>query len=178
MGIKRQPDASNTKTNGFPGGKRLKTMLTVSLCPLWELIPILREQVEKMLMLLVADYNAVQRIIIAVSELLENGVKYTTAGAIVLSLAFAEDPGRIMVKVTNKSSVRHIRVLKQVVTGMRKADRQTFYIEMLKQRHQRRSMSRKGIARINFECNGRLKMTTTPDRTVQIEVLFFLEERG
>ncbi len=170
-----QPDRlSILQASRLPKGKRLKTILSMQLYPLWELIPIVREHVKKVLSLLVKNNNIIDRITIAVSELLENGVKYASSGLVFLSLAYADDPSRLVIKVANKSNLHHAQVLKQFKTAMGKKDQQTFYMQSLKQKHRQHGMSQKGLARINYETGGRLKLTVTADQSVQMEVLFLI----
>lgn len=156
--------------------KEKKTILSFSMYPLWEMVPLVRHQIKRILLLIVGDVALVDKIAMSASELLENSVKYTNHDQITFRLDYQKRLQYIDLTVANKSTVRHAKQLLSLVKAMKTKDQESFYLQKLMEKHVDQTISHKGIARINYETGQIIKMSYNKEKWLTVKLRFTLLE--
>jgi hypothetical protein len=133
-----------------------ETLLRVSLRPTTELIAAVREFAQELTAEVLGDREIGSRVALAVHELLENAVKYSTDGEAVVSVAIAERDGRPLasVTVTNRIGAERVAALREALDELSAAaDPQAFYRDVMLRGALRASGSGLGLARIRAEAD-------------------------
>lgn len=161
-GLKKQ--VKGIKTMRFYN-TRDKCFLELIFGPKWKYIATVRAFLQSFLTVSLKRGLAKAEIIsMAVSELLENSIKYGTESGIKVFVELAETEDRIIVSVENFSSKESIAELLKEVKRVKSGPADKIYLEKMQEAAMRTDGgSQLGLARIRHEANAEISVTVTDD---------------
>lgn len=137
--------------------------------PRWKYISAVRSFIQNFLVVGLEDTQKASTIAMAVSELLENAVKYANGEDTHIRLEVKPDGSHIALHVENSAAPENISVLKEVFDQVTNGDPFQIYIEAMKKAATRTDgKSRLGLVRIRYETGGKLKFSLLPENRVRI----------
>ncbi|MBN2444736.1 MAG: hypothetical protein JXJ04_25495 [Spirochaetales bacterium] len=143
-------------------GVRLRSeaaYLDVAITRDWESIPLAMEFFTDFTILRMNNCEDTHKIGIAVSELLENAVKYSGKEIIRIKLNKAEKGNTITLHVINKTNKKHARRLIARIKELNSIDSLTYYIQRMKESIKNKEESAGlGLARVYHETEAKLSV--------------------
>ncbi|MCX8059147.1 MAG: hypothetical protein N3A58_07015 [Spirochaetes bacterium] len=131
--------------------------LDITFGPVWDYIPLTRNFIENFLLINLIEKKNISKISLAVSELLENAIKYTKNDVIRLKLIKKVKENIIDIHVFNYSDKKHAETLKEYLKVMYTKDPLEFYLEKMKNISKtNKENSSIGLARINYEAKAKI----------------------
>lgn len=144
--------------------------------PRWTYISCVRKFVASFFMIGLADKERAEQISMAVSELLENAVKYASDQRDgYLRIAIQQNRSEVDVCVKNLAEPHQINILRREFALVHAGDPESVYLAKMQEAAANEEQSRLGFARIRFESGARLELETTDDE-VTIHAIFSLEQ--
>lgn len=132
--------------------------LDITFGPVWDYIPLTRNYIENFLLINLIEKKNISKISLAVSELLENAIKYTNNDVIRLKLIKKINENILEVHVYNFSDKEHAEILKNYLKVMYSKDPLEFYLEKMKEISKgNKENSSLGLARINYEAKAKIE---------------------
>jgi hypothetical protein len=157
--------ASIDKPEGF---------IRLSFGPKWKYVACVRSFIQNFLSISIADSKKADKISLAVSELVENAVKYNSKENTNLKVEVsAKNSDEIIVETENFSTAENIEVFKQNVSKIYEKSPLDAYIEKMKEAVSKSgSASQLGLARIRCESNCDISFEIKPDNILSIKTIF------
>jgi hypothetical protein len=139
--------------------------------PRWKYIAVVRAFLQNFMALSASDNGRADKIAMAVSELLENAVKYATGEETGIGVWLNQEDESISVSVTNKASPESIAVLKANWDSVMDGDPLQVYIKKMQEAATRNdSKSQLGLVRIRYETGANMSLDIKGD-TVTIKLV-------
>jgi hypothetical protein len=118
----------------------------------WNYLPLIKEFVEETLEIYLDGMPGIHMVGTAVSELLENAVKYSMKGDIRATMTNPDGNGRIVIDVCNRADAPHAKELIAIVAAMRESNPLDYYLRRMRESIVDKSRSAGlGLARIYHE---------------------------
>jgi len=143
--------------------------------PRWTYISCVRKFVAGFFMIGLADKERAEQISLAVSELLENAVKYASEEETSLRISIARSAGEVDVCVANAVDPHQLSVFRREFALATAGDSEGTYLRRMEEAAKTEGLSRLGLVRIRYETGARLHLETTTDRSVAIHAIFSVE---
>lgn len=141
----------------------------------WRHVSVLRAFVQNFVAVNMTDASSTspEQVAMALSELMENAVKYSQSEAVSLSLFISSDgPPFLRATVQNEADEESVRRVREQYDRAMQGDPLETYIEMMRESVTRGdSSSQLGLIRIRYESGCRLGLTTS-DTTVSFSLEF------
>jgi hypothetical protein len=164
-------------TNGSINATTGPYYIELSFAPSIELISIVRRFVGNFFELALASPETSARLAMAVHELLENAVKFSTDGDSTIRVDMTPAENLTLVKVTTKNRAREddIRVLDETFGMMRAAtDPMAFYMKLM-ERATRSERSQLGLGRVAAEAGMQMSYDRTDDDLITVHAVMKVE---
>lgn len=130
--------------------------LEIRFGPGWNYVSTVRSFLHEFLLVTFKDQKKSDRISMALSELLENAVKYSTGNHAYIRIQIAENQGDVRVEVMNHSNEILAAELEEVLQRINAMEPLEAYMMMMQESGAQSSGSRLGLARIRYEARGEL----------------------
>lgn len=151
-------------------------IIDITFEPLWEHITLTRYFLESFLLLIELEQNKVGRIVLSVSELLENAIKYTDKKKIRLVISRSEDKNSVIVHVLNYANEETSKELFRLIQEMKFNDSLSFYLQQMKSPPDKRNnKSCLGLARVNHEANAVIKAQLKNNSLLHVQAIINFE---
>jgi hypothetical protein len=136
-----------------------KGLIQLTFRPTWSFIPCTRIFVQNFFRLSISDNIKTHKIALAVSELLENAVKFTCNEQSIIKLNVSPQKEVIRVEVENESRKEHIYELKRIYNKLQKGNKLENYLESMKlAAHYENGKSQLGLARLHYELEEKISL--------------------
>jgi hypothetical protein len=157
--------AEASKSEGF---------IRLSFGPKWKYVACVRSFVQNFLSISITDSKKADKISLAVSELVENAVKYNARENTNLNVQVAaKNLEEIIVETENHSTPEHIEIFKENVKKIYEKSPLDAYIEKMKDAVMKSgNASQLGLARIRCESNCDITYEIKPDNILVIKTIF------
>ena len=140
--------------------------------PRWKYIACARSFIQNFLAISIEDKTKADKIAMAASELLENAVKYANSETTNIFVNVNPENEKISVEVTNKATPEALVELKKIYAKLSHSTPLDVYVSMMKDAAIRQDgKSQLGLARIQYETGGELKLTidgSTVEMSIEI----------
>ena len=148
--------------------------IKLSFGPKWKYVACVRGFVQNFLSISIADSKRADKISLAVSELVENAVKYNARENTNLYVQVStKNTDEIIVETENHASPDHIAVFKRDIAKIYEKAPLDAYIEKMKDAVlQTGSTSQLGLARIRCESNCDISFEVKEDNILNIKTIF------
>ncbi|MFW6362254.1 MAG: ATP-binding protein [Spirochaeta sp.] len=159
-------------------GFRGHAYVDITFGPRWKYISVTRNYVQSFIAIGLAGQSKADKIAMAVSELLENAVKYSAGEETRIRLEVRPDEKKIVVAVSNKTDPSREEELRRIYARVNEGDPLQTFIEMMREATTRTDgKSQLGLARIRHEVGADIHLDISEDHlvTVTIEVDVELE---
>ena len=145
--------------------------------PRWKYIAVTRAFIQNFIAISIDDAERADKVAMATSELLENGVKYASAeGTFIRLHVDPESKREINVVVENEATAEQIAELQKMFDTVAEGDPLQTYVELMKQSALRDDgKSQLGLARIRYETAGDLSLQIKDGHRVVITLQVKLE---
>jgi len=131
--------------------------LDMTFGPVWDYIPLTRNFVENFLLINLIEKRNISKISLAVSELLENAIKYSNNDVIRLKIIKRLTDNSIEIHVFNYTDDLHANNLLEQIEIMKSRNSLEYYLEKMKNiSKNNKEFSNLGLARINYEANAKI----------------------
>jgi hypothetical protein len=142
----------------------------------WDRIELIKDFFTRFAVSKTSEIHEVHRIGIAVSELLENAVKYSVLKKIRVIIQWVEHTGIFIISITNKANKENIAKLKERLKEMHSMDSLKFYIYRMRESVKNKLASPGlGLARVYHEAQADVSARVTEKkRLVEIKVIINL----
>lgn len=142
--------------------------LELSTAPAWELISDVRRFVGVFCTRL-CNAEVASRVALAVHEMLENSVRYSTSSQGSLRVEFSAEDGTVRIVVQNQTSTHHIERLRELVDELQARDPDEYYQECLR----RNAVPREdepglGLSRVRAESDMVVTLDVEPASTIRL----------
>jgi hypothetical protein len=139
--------------------------------PRWKYIACARSFIQNFLAISIEDKAKADKIAMAASELLENAVKYANSDTTNIFVNVDPQDEIIKVEVTNAATEEKIRELKDIYNKLKIGDPLDVYVSMMKAAAVRQDgKSQLGLARVQYETGGELKLNIDDDNNVTLAI--------
>jgi hypothetical protein len=139
--------------------------------PKWHFIAPARTFIQNFMGVTVTNKSKAESIAMAVSELMENAIKYGDAGEVEISVYSEGEEGLLVAEVSNQSHSESISDLQNSFKKVMAGDPLEAYIMMMRESATRDDgKSQLGLARIRYEANADIKLIVTPEDRVTIRL--------
>lgn len=156
----------NFENNGSIGYIRL------SFGPKWKYVACVRSFVQNFLSISISDSKKADRISLAVSELVENVVKYNSKEKTALYIEI-KDNNNILIESQNYSTKENIETFKKEIEKIYQKSPVEAYTDKLKEAATKSGQSSQlGLARIRCETNCDITYEVLDDNILKIKVIF------
>lgn len=130
----------------------------------WDYVPITRQYIHNFLTISCGDQSKAEKFAMAVSELLENAVKYSQGSNPYMMVHVDKTQSSIRGMVQNSSSPERIESLNELFTTIQKGTPMEAYVEQMKLAATRDDgKSQLGLARIRYEANAEMDIKVEGD---------------
>jgi hypothetical protein len=147
--------------------------------PVWECIPFTRQYIQKVLSVYLKDHTTIDRIVLCVSELLENAMKYCSQPGIRLLLSHLEKKGAIEIRVYNHAKQKQIEHIQKVIKQLNATDPLEGYLAKIKETANKvNGQSEIGLARIQYEAKAIIQCFSYKNTELEIKVTLKANEQG
>lgn len=130
--------------------------LDLSFGPKWENISIIRVFINDMLSIGIIAKQDATNVSTAVSELMENIVKYTSAGGALISLKKNTNLGMISLCMSNVCTKEDAEKFENIYTDIIQGSPKDAYKKRMINSMKNEKLSQLGLARIRYECKGEI----------------------
>ena len=110
------------------------------------------------------DSSRADKISMAISELLENAVKYSISEDAYIRLEFPGKGGLLQVIVQNQAEEKQAKKLLDFVDNLNSGPPLETYMELMKKNNDQPGTSQLGLARIRYESEGEIQAQYTDNR--------------
>jgi len=156
----------NTETDESVGYIRL------SFGPKWKYVACVRSFVQNFLSISITDAQKADKISLAVSELVENAVKYNSREKTSLLLMIIDD-NNILIESQNYADKENIKIFVDELEKINSKDPINAYIEKMKEAVDKSGKSSQlGLARIRCETNCEIKYEISDNHLLKIRAIF------
>lgn len=156
----------NTETDESVGYIRL------SFGPKWKYVACVRSFVQNFLSISITDAQKADKISLAVSELVENAVKYNSREKTSLLLMIIDD-NNILIESQNYADKENIKIFVDELEKINSKDPINAYIEKMKEAVDKSGKSSQlGLARIRCETNCEIKYEICDNQLLKIRAIF------
>ncbi len=157
---------------GSVQAKIRKDHMELSFGPRWTYISCVRGFVAHFFAIGLEDKIHAERISLAVSELLENAVKYSAGTDTTVSASILEQTNKVVACVENESTQEYINELQGEIKNICKKDPEEAYMAKLMEAANRTDgKSQLGLARVRYETGATLTVSVNGNR-VRVEAMF------
>ncbi len=140
--------------------------------PRWKYISPARVFIQNFIAIALSDQTKADSIAMAVSELLENAVKYGASEDTHCIVQAFPQTGTIQASVTNHASEQGVRDVQAIYNKIMKGDALEAYIAQMREAATRTDgKSQLGLARIRYETGADVKLEVTSDHLVTITII-------
>jgi hypothetical protein len=147
--------------------------IRLSFGPKWKYVACVRSFVQNFLSISISDSQKSDKISMAVSELVENAVKYNAKEKTWLYIQLlSEETGEILVESENYATPENIKILQKQLEKIYEKSPMDAYIERMKEAVSKDGASQLGLARIRCEANCDIKAEAKPDGILKITAIF------
>ncbi|GAB6088530.1 ATP-binding protein [Spirochaeta dissipatitropha] len=147
--------------------------------PCWKYISVTRSYVQNFIAVGLAGQVKADKIAMAVSELLENAVKYSAGDDTRVRLEVKPEDGKIVVAVSNKTEPGREEELRAIYKRVNSGDPLQVYIEMMREATVRTDgKSQLGLARIRHEVGADIQLDISDDHVVTVRLDIDVEMEG
>ncbi len=152
------------------------SFLDMTFNPLWDYIPCIRSYIQNILLIYFKEFKYIYKIILALSEILENAVKYSNNQNIRILLKNLNILSSIELITYNYTDIKNIEQLKATIKEMNSSDSLHYYINKLKDSVKQKSVqSRLGLARIHYEADADLFARDVGNNLLEVKVTLNLK---
>ncbi|UCF81383.1 MAG: hypothetical protein JSV08_02935 [Acidobacteriota bacterium] len=149
-----------------------KDHMELSFGPRWTYISCVRGFVAHFFAIGLEDKIHAERISLAVSELLENAVKYSSGPDTTVSASILGKHNKVVARVENQSTAEHIKELQGEIKGIcQKNPEEAYMAKLMEAANRTDGKSQLGLARIRYETGAVLTVSINGDR-VHVEATF------
>jgi hypothetical protein len=146
--------------------------MELSFGPRWTYISCVRGFVAHFFAIGLEDKIHAERISLAVSELLENAVKYSSGPDTTVSASILEKTNKVVARVENESTPEHIKELQGEIENIcQKAPEEAYMAKLQEAANRTDGKSQLGLARIRYETGAALTVSINGNR-VHMEATF------
>jgi anti-sigma regulatory factor (Ser/Thr protein kinase) len=144
----------------------------------WEYVDVIRSFVNSFLQKALIDNARSDKVAMAVSELLENAVKYgdqeknKRLNNIHIQLDTFKDNKMVVFFIENTSKPENIEVLKEQLKIVNKGNPKEMFVSKIKQSLLSEDKSQLGLARIRYEAGGKIFLEIKKGNRVRLKVVF------
>jgi hypothetical protein len=144
----------------------------------WEYVDVIRSFVNNFLQKALVDNIRSDKVAMAVSELLENAVKYGDSSEekrlhnIHIQLDTFKHDKKVVFFIENSSKPENIEVLKDQLLIVNKGNPKDMYVKKIKESLLSEDKSQLGLARIRYEAGGKIFLEIKNNNRVRIKVVF------
>ena len=143
----------------------------ITFGPRWKYISVTRNYVQSFIAIGLAGQSKADKIAMAVSELLENAVKYSAGEETRVRLEVRPDDSKISVAVSNTTDPEREEELRAIYDRVNAGDPLQTFIEMMREATTRTDgKSQLGLARIRHELGTDIQLSITEDHVVTISL--------
>lgn len=151
----------------------------ITFGPRWKYISVTRNYVQNFIAVGLAGQSKADRIAMAVSELLENAVKYSAGEETRIRLEVKPEQGKIVVSVSNTTDPGREEELRAIYKRVNSGDPLQTFIEMMREATTRTDgKSQLGLARIRHELGADIQLNISSDHLVAITLEVDVEMEG
>lgn len=155
---------NETKSDGF---------IELRFNPVWDYIPFVREYIRNVVTLYYKEPRSVEQITLAVSEVLENAVKYSVKSDVRMILERLGNTLPVKLCVYNYAEPAHGQCLIETVEEMKTVEPLEFYIHKMKLSVKQDSgRANIGLARIYYESEGLIAAGYVDEGLMEVSVVF------
>jgi hypothetical protein len=153
-----------------------KGFLDITFSPFWDFVPFTRNYIYEIASKYMHCDRKNNKIVLTVSELLENAVKYSEKPGVRLCIRnFSCVP--LEISVYNYANKSHSEHLFRALDEMKEADPMKYYIQKLKESVQAKpGHANIGLARIKYEAGPKLKANFIDKELLEVSATFTFEE--
>ncbi len=146
--------------------------VNITFGPCWNYVAVIRSFLQNFVAVSVPDHQLADKISLAVSELLENAVKYTSKNEIDVNLRIITENKQIEVTVSNGLTEEQRKTLEKEIKEINTGTPLEAYLNKMRQATTRTDgKSGLGLARIRHDANAELSMEMK-DTLVIMKALF------
>ncbi|MBN2545805.1 MAG: ATP-binding protein [Spirochaetes bacterium] len=146
--------------------------IRLSFGPKWKYVACVRGFVQNFLSISISDAQKADKISLAVSELVENAVKYNSREKTSLLILIIDD-NNILIESQNYAKEENIKIFVEELEKIKSKDPKDAYIEKMKEVIDKSGKaSQLGLARIRCETNCELKYEITDNELLKIVAIF------
>lgn len=144
----------------------------------WEYIDVIRNFVNSFLQKTLLDNKVADKLSMAISELLENAVKYGVHKEdgilhnIHIQLDTFKEEKKVIFFIENKSTIESIDVLKSQLESVNRGDPKEMYVRKIRESLTKEDKSQLGLARIRYEAGGDIFLDIKKNNRVRLQVVF------
>jgi hypothetical protein len=144
----------------------------------WKYIEVIRNFVNEFLQKAFVEHSKSDKVAMAISELLENAVKYGDSqevgrvNNIHIQLDTFKDEKKAVFFIENTSKPENIDVLKEQLKIVNKGNPKEMYVSKIKTSLLSEDKSQLGLARIRYEAGGKIFLEVKKSNRVRIKVVF------
>lgn len=151
-----------------------KGYIRLSFGPKWKYVACVRSFVQSFLAISISDSKKADKISMAVSELVENAVKYNAKEKTWIYLeVLSEEKAQILIEVENYALPENIQTLKNEVKKIYQKPPIEAYLEKMQEAVLKgNNTSQLGLARIRCEANCDIDVEMKPDNIVKVKAMF------
>jgi len=146
--------------------------IRLSFGPKWKYVACVRSFVQNFLSISISDSQKADKISMAVSELVENAVKYNAKEKTWLYIQLLSDDGEILVESENYATPDNVKSLQKQLEKIYEKSPMDAYIERMKEAVSKDGQSQLGLARIRCEANCDIKTEVKPDGILKVRAIF------
>lgn len=147
----------------------------------WSYVDIIRTFVNNFLQRGLVDSKKSDKLSMAVSELLENAVKYSTIeeenriNNIHIQLDVFKEDRKIIFFVENTATPENFKILQDQLKIVNMGSPKEMYINKIKESMLSEEKSQLGLARIRYEAEGKIFLENKNENRVRIKVVFGMD---
>jgi hypothetical protein len=144
----------------------------------WEYIDVIRSFVNSFLQKTLSDNKTADKLSMAVSELLENAVKYGIHKEdgllhnIHIQLDTFKEEKKVVFFIENMATSENIDTLKTQLESVNIGDPKEMYVRKIRESLTKEDKSQLGLARIRYEAGGEIFLDIKKDNRVRLQVVF------
>jgi hypothetical protein len=147
--------------------------IRLSFGPKWKYVACVRSFVQNFLSISISDSQKADKISMAVSELVENAVKYNAKEKTWLYIQLlSDDADKILVESENYATPDNVKTLQKHLDRIYEKSPMDAYIERMKEAVSKDGTSQLGLARIRCEANCDLKIESKPNGILKVRAVF------
>jgi len=157
----------------------MNAYVDITFGPRWKYIAVTRNYVQSFIAIGLAGQSKADKIAMAVSELLENAVKYSAGEETRIRLEVRPDRKKIIVAVSNRTAPEREEDLRKIYARVNEGDPLQTFIEMMREATLRSDgKSQLGLARIRHEVGADIGLEISEDHLVTVTLEVDVEVEG